>query len=593
MRWVNWILLIILFSSSCLGLSVQTMTHTSTSSEVIMVVATPSDSLSIVNINHTFYSSTLIFKIAIPSSQLSVADMNHTSQSSDIIIKVSKPLSKLRVENMTHTAYSNIIIVNISDYNITRLVSNTSKFFTNFIKSINTSLPIIVGKNSYDEYLLDKYDSGIQNGFVKYYDKIGVYPFNSLVISATINGNRTIFIYGNAIEGEIAGLRYLKKHKDEFIYMDNKYYINDIDALSVYDYLHTNDTQKYYNKDTKEFAYYVNKSLFGKVEERIIDVKTNEGVLLRVLEVEPKNSQKMINYRQNITMPLVFARGLWSDLYAWQNFGIEMADEGRKVYLIEITGGPGQDCDTCLNYNFNDLSNSYFPAMIATIQALNNNSQIQYVGFSNGCRTALSSLELYQKTGKLNAGQYFNGNNWINVDLNNNSVKTFVGVACPGAFSELSFFAKQVNESGNIAISNLLNQNKNHITFTDVGRELDSKIANAISFVMKIFEDDGRISANLFNDYYLSMMNQTDKQLGNFEVEQFTIIAGNYSNNNDLIVPLKDEEEIYANINATNKSYYILAESHLKIPDRKTTQQIIRININGYPLESMYLIRKD
>ncbi|MBR9691032.1 hypothetical protein GOV08_05095, partial [Candidatus Woesearchaeota archaeon] len=367
---------------------------------------------SIENVTHTSYETTL-FSVIIPLDTVEVVLDNNDFNSSIIKVKVSKPLPAFVLNNSVNKEYSGFMAVNVSNYDFVRLIENNSVLYSDFILSLNTSVPIIVGD---------------VNGFLD----IGPYPFNGLVQSSTISGEKIIFIYGNAIDGEVAALRYLKKHLDEFVYLDKAEYVSDIDALSVYDYMHLEENHPYYNTDTKQFRDIVNKSLFGKVEEEVIDVKTNDGVLLRALKLKPENSQKLIEYRHNVSLPIVLARGLWSNLYSWQEFGLELADEGREVYLIEITGGPGQDCNDCVNYDFNDLINSYWPALIGTIQSLSNSS-IQYVGHSNGARTGVSSLEVYNEVGMNNSGFYFNGSDWINVSMTPHPVDTFIAVGMPGA----------------------------------------------------------------------------------------------------------------------------------------------------------------
>ena len=581
MKWVIYFLCILLFITSSYALTVQKITHTSFSDNYFIIVTTPTNSLNLIFTNHTYYSSELVYKIIIPLETITLENLTHNDSSSDVVFKISNPLLSLRIQNLTHITYSNSLIFNITTINSTQTVLNNSKYYVSFIDSINTSTPIVVGKNGYDDYLLEKYDVGMK-GFVKYHDKIGVYPFNGLIISATINGNRNIFVYGNAIEGEIAALRYLKKHKDEFIYLDNSYFLNDVDALSVYDYMHTNDTREWYNKDCQEFSAIINKSLFGMVEENIIDIKTNEGVLLRVMQVDSLNSEKFVDYVNNNTLPLVFARGLWSNLYPWQNFGVEMAEKGRKVYLIEITGGPGQDCDTCVNYNFSDLTNSYWPVMIATIQALNNNSQIQYVGHSNGARTGISSLEIYNEIGKNNAGSYFNGGEWINVSMTKHPIETYIAAGMPGAFEGVNPTVLIINKEREDIDKKIALNNLTHIT-------LGNLIAFGLTTIKYLSQStEDKISQNLWNDYSNWMFFDNDSQPGkNVNISNFLIIQGDALITSDGIVSTKDEEMIYNNINSDNKKYISVVALHGGTADSKASKRIINSFITNKNLDDL------
>lgn len=72
----------------------------------------------------------------------------------------------------------------------------------------------------------------------------------------------------------------------------------------------------------------------------------------------------------------------------------ELADSGRDTWLIEITGGPNTECDNCPNYNFSELTERYWPALINGILSFTGKEKVQYVGHSNGGELLLSH---YQK----------------------------------------------------------------------------------------------------------------------------------------------------------------------------------------------------
>ena len=74
------------------------------------------------------------------------------------------------------------------------------------------------------------------------------------------------------------------------------------------------------------------------------------------------------------------------------------SSEARDTWLIEITGGPGTDCagkavDDCPDYTYDNITDRYVPALLNKVLNETNKTKLQYVGFSNGCRSALSSLE--------------------------------------------------------------------------------------------------------------------------------------------------------------------------------------------------------
>ena len=226
----------------------------------------------------------------------------------------------------------------------------------------------------------------------------------------------------------------------------------DIDAISVYDYLHTDENDEFYRKNNVEFASVVDNVLrrqtFNIAIKRVLTANDNTSLRLKNVNYEMgPEFREFTNSR-----PVVLARGLWSNLFSWEGLAREIArgegtDEYRDAWLIEITGGPNTECESCPNYNFTDLTNFYWPALIGGVQAYTGESEVDYVGFSNGCRTALGSLEEWQENGKSDVGYYMNGSDWVKMGMSSDVVHTFVGVGCPGAFEGSSYLTKKVNNN--------------------------------------------------------------------------------------------------------------------------------------------------
>ena len=77
-------------------------------------------------------------------------------------------------------------------------------------------------------------------------------------------------------------------------------------------------------------------------------------------------------------------------------------DEGRDTWEIEMTGEPVSENSSALDYTYQNLVDDYWPALIGAVQYYTGKITMDYVGHSNGCRAALSSLKSYQTTGKSN-----------------------------------------------------------------------------------------------------------------------------------------------------------------------------------------------
>ncbi len=373
-----------------------------------------------------------------------------------------------------------------------------------------------------------RYDSGI-----KYYDRFGSSPYNGLVNHIYIGDRKYVFVIGNSISGTIAALK-------RFVRGEERAFIDDVSAVQVYDYLSLGGS--------------IENALHDRmVSTELITARSSSGVDLRLLHISPAYSEKLVGYLDKERIPVVLARGLWSSLYDWQTFGVELADSGRDVYLIEITGGPGTDCPTCPNYDFDDLTDDYYPALINKVKADSGKSRLQYVGFSNGCRTALSSLQ----KGAVSAGD----------------IETFVGVGCPGAFEGIDFGKWIISPIDEKATNFLLSNEKTHISMTELmlagllGRSIDS--------------DSAKISLNLWRNYDNWMFNSSDLQPGHFTTNNFFIIQGTAFGTSDIIVTTRDEKEIYDSINITRmKAYFSLFDTHGGLPNNKKAKSLIKKSLN-------------
>src|SRR3989338_9664137 len=138
-----------------------------------------------------------------------------------------------------------------------------------------------------------------------------------------------------------------------------------------------------------------------------------------------------------------------------QKIKILARDEGRDVWEIEMTCGSIEENSSVLDYTYQNLVEDYWSVLLGAVQYYTCKLTVDYVGHSNGCRVALSSLKNYQTTGKSNVAIVQNlmtGNN-VNVNLQGaggaHVVNTFVGVACPGAFEGGSYLIEQVNKHPN------------------------------------------------------------------------------------------------------------------------------------------------
>lgn len=415
---------------------------------------------------------------------------------------------------------------------------------------------------------------GVGKGYVKYYSKKGFYPYNGFVNILDSN----VIIRGVNLDGVIAALRYV----DWASLDDSKHYVgnDDKEGLLVFDFFRSSDNKPHLYKNSSQFQAIVRQALFGKYLEENKTIKTLEGVELRLRHLGSKNSLMLKEYLGLPDYPVVLARGLWSNVDAWQVFGQELADSGRDVWLAEITGGSNTECDTCADYTFQDLIEYHVPAVIGGVIEYTNKTQIQYVGFSNGCRSTLSSLETYSAIGKDPAGLYWNGTDFEYSIFGSNPVETFVGVGCPGAFNGNSPVKTIVESRGSETLNNLEESGKKHISLSEL-------IITGLSGVD--FDSQGsKISSNLWKNYSFWIMNDTDAQPGSgLTLDNFVAIRGFVtSDNHDMVVTKEDMDAIYSNVNSTNKTYFKIAGSHFaptmstSLADRGAAKDLITRKLN-------------
>lgn len=454
---------------------------------------------------------------------------------------------------------------------------------------------------------------GLINNIVNFNSKSEGLPYNGLVVKDGTN----IYVFGNEIDGDLAALRKLVDNQEFYFSKSVPERIDyvseeDLGGLFVFDYLHTDENQPSHRKNT---------ATFGKVVENVLnsDVSTlaikrvltyNDNTSLRIKHINTELGPKFKEFAN--PQPVVLARGLWSNLFTWENLGLEIArgvgtNKPRDTWLIEITGGPNTECDTCPNYNFSELTDYYWPALISGIQAYAGQNNITYIGFSNGCRTALRSLEKYQNTGKVNAGYYFNGSDWVltNLTAKPRIVDTFVAVGCPGIFLGNSPFAQVIDDYGNNVAQFLIS--RSHVNSSDVGRALlqqcgrYSKIFDPIKRAScfasaEALSGGDKISYNLANNYNYWVRNGNGSQVGTgVNLNNFLMIYGtlrfreNIIGNSDGIVSVEDSENIdtVININKTHGRiirirdvYHSSTNEHQSLPDTLETRNEIRNFIN-------------
>jgi hypothetical protein len=436
------------------------------------------------------------------------------------------------------------------------------------------SVKIFIGKNNLGNrqrigLTRDNYDYYYDFGNIYHLNDIGIFPYNGLVGSYKTEGIVYVLVYGNRIEGTIAAVKEFINSESDFINSQKSHSLfvadDNLDAIRVFDYFHHTGNGANYMANNAAFKQIVKNSLRGEMFlERDYNVTTDSGINLRIRNLKPNASSEYLNFLNSsgvpMDFPVVLAHGLFSNLSSWQVLGSELSNSGRDTWLIEITGGPGQDCADCPDYSFQDLIEGYWPSLLNGVLEKSGKKTLQYVGFSNGCRTGLSSLE-----------EGF---------FNSTKIDTFVGVGCPGAFehdiqvSSTSPISDKLNIHGLSAINNFYSRNKTHISFSDLAREIVG--------LDRLFDTGISISLNLFNQYFEWSSSNADFQPKiESKLENFAVIQGDFFTYSDGVVSTYDQTQIYSRVNATNKNRINIWSSHLNLDDSLKTKKFIKKLINN------------
>lgn len=268
----------------------------------------------------------------------------------------------------------------------------------------------------------------------------------------------------------------------------------------------------------------------------------------------------------------------------------QLAENGRDSWEIEITGGPLIERNSDPNYNYTDLVDSFWPASLAAIQYYTNKITTDYVGHSNGCRVALSSLEKYQTTGKSSVAkvQDLQTGNTVTVNLQGSSstpvVNTFVGVGCPGALQGESRFITKAREGGEAAIQTLTNQGLKHVTSGDYAQIVDPTI-NFFIVTGDILTPGPAFEISLellkfYNDVAIST--QDNFVLFGLNINKTYLITGRYTGlfsigaNNDIIVPINDSTNIKNMVTSNTEDELTVSTTHNSLPDNLAIKSFIK-----------------
>jgi hypothetical protein len=262
-------------------------------------------------------------------------------------------------------------------------------------------------------------------------------------------------------------------------------------------------------------------------KEYILPIQfTNSITNYSLIQLLPKNIFKTNEFEK--TSAIVISGGLFSNKNSTKKIAEYFTKKGYEVYIIEPNGGDSE-CETCYNYNYQDIVSIIFPTYFNTIESLTSKKKFIFIGHSNGARSFLDALEYIPQT-----------------------IEIAFLMGTPGAFTKqskiISLLVKEKERINSIS--------KNHISISDISSSLSGY--KKYFFLIFTRNEKVKISKQLFSDYLFWMENETDTQPYNKkEIPKIKIIGGDAFMKSDGVVPVQDQDEIYLKLNSPIKEKVI------------------------------------
>lgn len=478
-----------------------------------------------------------------------------------------------------------------------------------YIGRKNTNIP--KGKQETRENPKQRWE--LNNNLVSFNSKSEGLPYNGLAVKQ----NNNIYVFGNEIDGDLAALRKMVDNQEFYFsksVSSRADYVSeeDLDGLFVFDYLHTDENQPSYRK---------NSANFGKVVENVLNANVYSLAIKRVLTANDNTSLRLKNMNAELSpkfknfsnpRPVVLGHGLFGDLFAMEKLGLKIATDQkfqgkyvRDTWLIEYSGGPNTECSNCPNYRYGDLVNYYWPALIGGVLKYSNNNKVDYVGYSAGGGLGLRSYEKYYQGTSTTIGYYLNASgDWVSFTLPANFVNQMALIAPMASFDGTTSFTSLVDTFGTEINQRL--SGKTHISRGDLIDELkkvcDWRDVNIECQIAKLIPSSNNISYNFWADIVTEVQNKSNLNPKLSSINRLLIMTASQTDpGSDFVVPENDISYIYTNSNATKKYkgriYSLLG--HRDLPDQSETYDPLlskflnNVTYSFYYDKIIYILKED
>ena len=454
-------------------------------------------------------------------------------------------------------------------------------------------------KNNYNWF----YDKNTYS--VHYKGKAGVEPYNAIIGGFRGSDNKNyIFVYGVASDGNIAGVKRLIDNQATFLEpitlsVEKSMYIGDrdIDGFSIAARMQSQDGIQHYDDNSEVYDQRTKGLLAGQPSHvEYLTVLAEDGAILRLKRL---SEDYPVTYKSKIvdgTTPVVMAAGIFSNIDTFRNgLGGELAAAGYDVWLLELTGGPFTDGDclseggrnNCPDYTYDDIVTKYWPALVGAVSKYTGQNKVQYIGHSNGCRAALSSLNAYP-SGKVNAGTVFNP--WIGTyqgqaDMPSAAVDKFFGVACPATLNEETLYTKNLRSPVYIMGLGIIADSYAEYSLQQLQGKEHVGLGDYAKYFIEIgglLDNDAKISYSLLK-FYSDLGFATDSTFtaSNANMNELYLFNGYPT---DGILGAEDQNRIFNSVSAGVKEGFNYTRgftNHVAIKSHEDVRRDIEVKLNG------------
>lgn len=294
--------------------------------------------------------------------------------------------------------------------------------------------------------------------------------------------------------------------------------------------------------------------------------------------------------------PVVLGTPLFGNLFSMEQLGLKIARDDkfngefiRDTWLIEFTGGPNTECDECPNYDYDDLTDYYWPALLGGVLKYANATSVDYIGYSAGGGVGIKSYQKYYLGNSSTMGYYVNSSGgWQAFNLSANFVDHIALIAPMGAFNGTTIASFVIDICGDEVLDDL--QGNEHVNRREIieaaltscanypgdpGELLDalSELPGAERTIGELIGETSDISYGFWSDIVNDVQNTGNPNPSLSSINKLLIVYGKplVVAGSDGVIPQEDIDAMYDDSNTTTKYKARIGSIHSGMQDNPST----------------------